>query len=215
MNFITTYSTAYPAIRKLVENNWLILQNDPVLKKIIPKKTAITFRKAPTIKSLVAPSRLRQHGEVPIKSSNKGSFKCNSIRCLCCKEITHGRKEFKSTMLQEIFQIKQHLMCTSKYIIYLLKCGVQNIGHTIQRLQQRMNKHRTNIRKGFMQHGVSRHIFLHHHDDSCPYTVTPIDQFLSLASNRFEKLKPKEMYWIFKLQTLQPKGLNEITEVIT
>lgn len=49
---------------------------------------------------------------------------------------------------------------------------------------------------------------------SHPITVIPIDQVHSNVQNKFEILKKKEMFWIYRLRTLQPNGLNEMTELI-
>lgn len=146
----------------------------------------------------------------------KGSFKCGHARCHSCKEICHKRFNFQSSDSSETHDIKYHLTCQSQYVIYLLDCvcGKQYIGRTIQKLHLRMNKHRANIKNTFLLQSVSKHAFLCHPDINYPYTVTPIDHVPFYINSRFNVLKLREMYWMFRLQTLYPKGLNEVTEVI-
>lgn len=50
-------------IQRILAKNWFILKSDPILKDIIPERPTITFRRAPTIKNIVAPSRLKQHSK--------------------------------------------------------------------------------------------------------------------------------------------------------
>lgn len=42
----------------------------------------------------------------------------------------------------------------------------------------------------------------------------PIDWIPPDTSNRFEALRKMEVYWMIKLQTLRPYGLNEVSEAV-
>lgn len=44
--------------------------------------------------------------------------------------------------------------------------------------------------------------------------LTPLDHIPPSIPNRFEQIKKREIYWFYKLRSLQPMGLNEVTEVI-
>lgn len=115
-NFITTFNNAHPTIRQILNNRWFILQNDPILKEPIPKKTIITFKRDPTIKNSLAPSRLKQHKcltEMKDTHMEIGTFKCEQKRCKCCNIIKHGSTQFQSTYSKEVFPIKHHLTCQS------------------------------------------------------------------------------------------------------
>lgn len=218
VNFVTTYNKSHKDIRKILQKNWFILKRDPYLKDIIAAQPNITFRRAPTLKNLLAPSKLKKHTKGPnmTYNGNIGSYKCQISRCLCCNEIEHKKISFKSNKNGETHNIKYHLDCSSQYVIYLLECccNKQYVGRTIQKLRCRITKHRANIRNAIMQHSVSRHISQYHQGEKHPFTVTPIDWVSTSFSNRFQILQRREMYWIFKLQTLVPNGLNEITELI-
>lgn len=183
LNFVTTFNYAHSDIRRTLSKNWFILKSDPILKDIIPERPILTFRRAPTIKNIVAPSRLKQHKKkgVPEGLLKKGSYRCGSKRCCCCEEIQHNCTHFSSRSTQEEFGIKYHLTCHTSYVIYLLECicGAQYVGRTIQKLHLRINKHRANVRKGFLHHGVSRHIFNSHQGISKPFKITPLTMSLS------------------------------------
>lgn len=111
---------------------------------------------------------------------------------------------------------KFHLNYYSQYVIYLIECvrGVQYAGRIVQKLHQRLNMHRNNIKKYFLLQSVSRHMSTNHPEMLNSYSVMPIDHITSSVPNRFEALKKREIYWIYKLDTLKPHGLNEITEMI-
>lgn len=59
-----------------------------------------------------------------------------------------------------------------------------------------MNKHRANIRRKLLFQSVS------------------IDHIDFFTYNGFAVLKRRELYWMYKLKTIQPLGLKEATEVI-
>lgn len=77
-----------------------------------------------------------------------------------------------------------------------------------------MNKHCANIGNKFLLHGVSKYCTFKHPDICHPITIVPIDHVGPTVQNRFEVLKKKEIFWIYKLKTLQPFGLNEITKIV-
>lgn len=163
LNFITQYSTSNGHIKNVLAKHWHILLQDPYLSKHLAHKPIITYRRAPTIKSILAASKPRQHNEPQNKSSkitaqNVGSYKCRSGRCLCCRTIAH-KTTFMSNRNKTSFPIKQHMTCQSSYVIYLIECscGLQYVGRTTQELHCRLNQYRYNIRRLYQKHGLSRH----------------------------------------------------------
>lgn len=101
-------------------------------------------------------------------------------QCKCCSIIQHGAKTFTSVSTNETFNIKYPLTRQSSFVVYLLqcKCGYQYVGRTMQKLQSRMNQHRSNIKKGFLLHSVLRHCSERHANEQFP--LTPIDHILEL-----------------------------------
>lgn len=108
----------------------------------------------------------------------EGAFRCAHNRCKCCSLIPKGRKEVISKVTGETHIIKGHLSCESNYVIYILECpcGLQNVGRTKQKLRERINKHRFNMKYRIMYHSVSRHFAHHHGGDPKLLTVTPLEQ---------------------------------------
>lgn len=64
-------------------------------------------------------------------------------------------------------------------------------------------------------HSISRHMVEEHPEEPNPISIMPIDYMDVSTHNRLQTLKRMETYWMFKLKTLWPQGLNDITEIIT
>lgn len=217
INFITTYNKSHKKIQNIFRRHWYILKKDLFLQNILPDQPHIVYRRPPTLKTMLAPSKLRRHKpNFNLTSKTKGAFKCGHKKCLCCLEVKDNTKVFSSTKTGESFPMKHHLTCQSSYVIYLLECCCtqQYVGRTLQNLNRCMNKHRANIRNKFLLHGVSRHCAFKHPENPHPISIIPIDVVSPNIQNRFEVLKKKEIFWIYKLKTLQPFGLNEISEIV-
>lgn len=192
------------------------MQRDPFLKTDLPNIPQVTYRRPPTLETILAPSKLRQHQYRQKENGTKGAYRCKKSKCLTCTEISDKQKTFTGSISGESFDIRYHLTCQSSYVIYLITCicGNKYVGRTIQKLHNRANKHRANVRNKFILHGLSRHCITTHPENPNPYKILPIDYIPPSVHNRFENLRKREIYWIYRLQTLQPSGLNEISETI-
>lgn len=60
-NFITKYNRSHRAIHNVLRKYWYILQKDPYLRPLLSQNPHVTYRRPPTLKSILAPSRLHQH----------------------------------------------------------------------------------------------------------------------------------------------------------
>ena len=98
--------------------------------------------------------------------------------------------------------------CTSQNVIYLIeckRCNIQYIGQTNQQVSKRMNSHRFYI-NNYDDQDYTTNVALHFNSDSHSlddFRFVPID----IVNNEIDRLC-KETYWIHKLDTLHPKGMN-------
>ena len=98
--------------------------------------------------------------------------------------------------------------CTSQNVIYLIeckRCNVQYIGQTNQQVSKRMNSHRFDINT-YDGQSYATNVALHFNSDSHSlndFRFLPID----VVKNEMDRLC-KKTYWIHKLDTLHPKGMN-------
>ncbi|MEE6521975.1 hypothetical protein FKM82_020351 [Ascaphus truei] len=119
---------------------------------------------------------------------------------------------------KETFKIKQYMNCHTEYVIYLLECpcGLQYVGKTKRAIKTRILEHLSNIRRGVLTHSVSKHFALFHNSSTKGLKFTGIENVLQhwRGRSRDIDLSKREMFWIHKLNTLIPHGLNADFEII-
>ena len=132
---------------------------------------------------------------------------CDRRRCSHCKNIIKT-DVFTSRSTQASFKMRFSTSCTSQNVIYLVeckRCNMQYIGQTNQQVSRRMNSHRFDINT-YDGQGYATNVALHFNSDSHSvddFRFVPID----VVNNEMDRLC-KETYWIHKLDTLYPKGMN-------
>ena len=113
-----------------------------------------------------------------------------------------------AAVLRTSFNLRFSTDCTSQNVIYLIeckRCKMQYVGQTNQQVSKRMNSHRFNI-NNYDSQGYASNVASHFNLDShsiADFSFLPID----VVSNEMTRLC-KETYWIHKLDTLHPKGMN-------
>ena len=135
------------------------------------------------------------------------SQSCDRRRCSHCKNYIKT-DVFTSSRTQNSFNLRFSTDCTSQNVIYLIeckRCKMQYVGQTNQQVSKRMNSHRFDI-KNYDSQGYASNVASHFNLDS--HSMTDFS-FLSIdvVSNEMTRLC-KETYWIHKLDTLHPKGMN-------
>ena len=145
-------------------------------------------------------------GQLPqLKRTSVTITTCKHPRCVTCKHLDTNNS-FKSTVTGTHYPIRHSFSCSSSNLIYLItckKCKKQYVGLTTHTLKYRINHHRTNIL-------TKKSIYL------CDHFNLPDHNIEHLAIQAIDTtteadpttLRQLELYWIKKLQTLVPKGLN-------
>ena len=131
---------------------------------------------------------------------------CNHPKCATCQHF-NTQNFFESTTTKARYRIRQSFTCSSKNVIYLItcnKCKKQYVGQTTKSLKERINHHRSSIHTKQKRY-ISVHFNFPDHNLK-NLTVQIIDTTTS------EKLSLLEKFWIKKLQTTRPNGLNNTTD---
>lgn len=82
-NYIPTNNQSSGEIKKIINKHWSVFLNDPFLRRSLPIKPQFTFRRARTLKNVLAHSRLRQvhlpdnpSTSVAVELKPLGSYRC-------------------------------------------------------------------------------------------------------------------------------------------
>uniref|UniRef100_A0A1X7UGQ5 GIY-YIG domain-containing protein n=1 Tax=Amphimedon queenslandica TaxID=400682 RepID=A0A1X7UGQ5_AMPQE len=141
------------------------------------------------------------------KAEVKQPSKCNHNRCATCQHF-NPNINFNSTSTRQTYRIRHSFTCSSSNIIYLItceKCRKQYVGQTTKTLRERIYHHRSSIKTGQRRY-ISKHFNLEGHKIQ-HLKVQVID-----TNENTETLNKLERYWIQKLDTMQPRGLNVTTD---
>ena len=107
-------------------------------------------------------------------------------------------------------KLKGDTNCRTQNVVYLIscgKCGKQYVGETKGPLNIRMNDHRDDLRhKRFERSPVGEHFCSSGHDFISHASVCCLDSKPEWTDNA---RKSRESYWIRRLNTLQPSGINK------
>ena len=141
-----------------------------------------------------------------LKSISIATTCCNHFRCVTCGHL-NCNNYFQSTANKKVYTIQHSFKCTSRNVIYLItctKCKKQYVGYTTNQLNQRINRHRSNIIN-------NKDIYISRHFNFFDHNLRNLSvQIIDTASNISEP-KKLEKFWILTLETYVPKGLNVTT----
>ena len=104
--------------------------------------------------------------------------------------------------------------CDSSNVVYLIKCpcGLAYIGQTTRKLKIRISEHKSNIRRNSATSTLAQH--WHETGHTIPQLrFQVLDLFAPNTPDLHNCLLRKEIFWIYLLGTLHPKGLNDRLEM--
>ncbi|OCT56704.1 hypothetical protein XELAEV_18004515mg [Xenopus laevis] len=122
-----------------------------------------------------------------------------------------SRDEFVHPDTEFTVQLRGHYCCISKYVVYVLTCpcGLIYIGETTQMVKSRISKHKSSINLGNAKLSVSKHFLdLGHSADQLKVMVLEGVPPLKYGGNRELRLKQREVWWVKKINSLEPHVLN-------
>lgn len=156
----------------------------------------------------------------------KHLFVCKSTRCKLKNQFL-ARDRVVSSCTKRIYDCvtpsgSVYIDCNSANVIYLItcnNCGFQYVGETVQKLNKRFNQHRKGI-KSPEKYGTCRILSNHFNEGLCKgesYTVQILEKLEgegrtargALDASITSKRKERELYWMMKLRTVFPYGLND------
>ena len=207
-----------------------ILEEDDECRNLFPKGSfRVSYKRShKNLKELIAPSKIALPGDCEERGNSKRQYQGKCVKCGGCGKSVKGRKrrsgiytcqvleestEFKSTQTGERHKIRQDIDCKSDNIIYLVtykKCGFQGVG-SCTKLSQRVSNYITSIEKKSPGCNIEKHFLKADHSIS-DFSVLGIVKLENPPPDPIDRLREFEGYWMIKLNTLEPYGLNGINE---
>ena len=200
--FTVCFNTSLPNIGDIVHKYWDLLQlsGKESVRSLHDCKPILAYRRPKNIKDCLVKSAMY--------NKSFSSNKCHRRRCTHCENISTS-SQFSSNITGLSYNLHFDVDCTSRDVIYLVTCkhcNIQYVGQTNQNVSRRMNSHRFDI-KNCLINPIS-HVATHFGslDSKCSlsdFSFLPID----VVNNNLDRLC-KETFWIHKLKTMLPNGLN-------
>ncbi|CAJ0965128.1 unnamed protein product [Ranitomeya imitator] len=123
---------------------------------------------------------------------------------------------FFTHRLARLFPLRGFYTCESTFVVYLIKCpcGLAYVGETTQTVRDRVAQHKSTIRCNKTHLPLPFHFSAKNHNIAqLRFQVLEQVDIPRRGQNRTKMLQKREAYWIYTLQTLEPKGLNRDYDV--
>ena len=205
VNLVIDYHPAFRGLYGIFKELQSVVNLSAVLGKIIPKEPMICYRRPKNLKDHLVRAKLRRMDKVVV-----GMLKCEGKRCKVCDSVD-VENTLRSSVSGRIFHINHRFNCDSSGVVYLItckKCEKQYVGNTVTPFRKRFNNHKSSVnRYGKGQREIcGKHLYSHFYTDGHSgikdFLVKIID--VTNVNNPTER----ESYWIEKLCTYIPMGLN-------
>ncbi|CAI9573182.1 unnamed protein product [Staurois parvus] len=210
VRMITQFGAQWQAVKQILEKHWKILTQCPKLNKIVGERPQMVARRAPNLGDLLIHSDYQPLKQTTwLKSRTKGMFKCG--KCQICKYVDRTDSFFDSRNSTH-YKIQSLINCSTVRVLYILTCPCKKmyIGKTKRQLKVRIGEHFRDIRSNDPESNLAQH-YAKYHGGKLDGTKVKGFYALHFPQRRGDfdrELLKKEKYWIYKLDTLYPKGLN-------
>jgi hypothetical protein len=206
------YNPANPDILGIINSEWHLLEASSKLTRLFPNKPMLAHKRSPNLSDTL----VRATTEYPKVEKLVTKFNCNEVSCkrkycpLCPSKSSQGH--IQSMLTKQSYRTVNKVSCETKNVIYCLnctKCGKQYVGETKRSFRIRINEHLGDIRNHRNYKPVAKHFNSRNHTIHCVQSVIleTITQNPELSSTTDHR-RSREQYWIYRLRSLDPIGLN-------
>ena len=208
-----------PDLKAIIDKNWHILQLEPKLKEIFAELLILAFKRNKNLRDIIGGNKVFDNKKIlNVKKFNKGKCQPCFTRSvnLCCKQLKNC-STFQSAFNKNTFLIR--LMsdvkaCKSSCLIYLMEFCLRERSQYVGKSECSVNLRINTYRNDFWRtHGppCDKHFQMPGHNFNTHVKFTIIEEVYkkSLSKLKIRRLlEHREDFWILKLQTLFPQGLN-------
>ncbi|KAK3089634.1 hypothetical protein FSP39_005226 [Pinctada imbricata] len=181
---VITYSKNLPDIQRITRNHLSLLHKSPKMEKIFSDPPIVAFKRDRNLTDILVHGKLNKI----FKATDNSNGRCGDD-CVICEILDHGEN------------------CKIRNIVYGIKCKSCNkivyVGETERTLAERAKEHLADI-KHKRNKTVSNHFNLKDHSEKdVKFTILE-----KCYSNSMYYRKGREIFWMEKLNTFVPFGLN-------
>lgn len=201
--FVLTYHPDLPDIRDILDHHWTTIESSTKLNKMFPEQPVVAYRRPKSLRDILVRAKLRSSDNDPPGLSQP----CKTSRCQTCKTMS-PTQTFKSCS-GAMSSVKGTHNCKTANAVYLITCNIchkQYVGETKQALNKRMNLHRSDWKtRKFNRSPVAEHF------NAADHSFENVE-LCCIESNALwsdKQRKARETYWIRRLNTVQPYGINK------
>ena len=194
--FVCDWHPSLSILPSILKKNFKILQNNQKMKEIFTEPPNVAFRKKKSIRNHVVHNDIMQQ-----QKRNQQTKPCG--KCKLCPQINQSSEITNGNITLKLHDGGD---CKSRGVIYAARCKKHRkiyIGQTGEKLADRFSKHRYDIKNRPDNTELSAH-FHDDHNLEKDLDVVILKSNLPTATERLFY----EDYWICRLQTLQPSGIN-------
>ena len=202
--FAVTFNPKLPSIANIIGKHWRTMTRDTKLKNTFPEPPMVAYKQPPNIRKILCRAKLPPKAKFKPDRKILGMKKCGKP-CIIC-DYVYESKEIRSTKTREKFKINGEFTCFTSGVIYITtcsKCHKQYVGQTGRNLKERIYEHLQDIKKGDKTSGLHYNSAAHEK----AYMIVQIIEKVT-PNTEFHRLE-REDFWIKKLVTKAPFGLNE------
>ena len=192
---VFTHNAQNPPLHKWVRMGKKFL-NTPKAKEMASRIQIVT-RQPKNLKRII--TGVKRNRDDVSEPGEPGCFKCNRCKVAC--PVLDESKVFRSNNTKKVYPIRQHMTCTSSFVIYLAtcrRCRGQYVGKSQTDFKRRHSNHKQEIRwskGGLGQHfGGSR---------ACSYQDLSIQLIESVEQGNKTLLCVRELYFQNQLRALK------------
>ena len=215
--FTTTYNKNLPPVQRIINKHWHILHTHNDISPAFQNRPVLAYKRNKNLRNLIGQMHLSRGRKILSNRKPKltGCSPClSSKKNKCCRQITSS-KTFTSDQTGETLDIRHLLTCKSTNCIYLgycLKCPKhQYVGKSEPPAHLRFNTHRHDVNSPTGL-AFDRHFDQPGHNFDHDARFILIEQITNRTLSKEETrklLEQREDFWMQRLQTLAPKGLND------
>ena len=199
-----------PNISNIVRKHWTILNINRTLQGLFQEELITTFKRNRNLKELIGNNCI-ENGKVKRAKNTFTIGKCSPCLSktgnLCCSQLTFISQQTKR-------KLKIYHNCKSEYVIYLMECTLCNKQY-VGKAETPFNIRSNNLRKDTKNANAilaCRHFQEQGHNFNSHAKFIIVDKLVNTSSSKDilrERLIQRENFWIQKLKTLVPNGLNQ------